>query len=82
MAQKKPTIRVQLDFADEWYIDEIDELRIDLGVSSRAEVVRNSLAVYGWLVGHVVAQSTIICRNKIIGEETFVEPVLRFSNTK
>jgi hypothetical protein len=55
--------RVQLDFAPE-ALQRLDDIKQKTGATTRAEVVRNALRVYEWLVNEVDPDSTIKVVNK------------------
>jgi metal-responsive CopG/Arc/MetJ family transcriptional regulator len=55
--------RVQFDFAPE-ALQRLDGIKLKTGATTRAEVVRNALRVYEWLVNEIDPDSTIKVVNK------------------
>ncbi len=55
--------RVQFDFAPE-ALQRLDDIKERTGAATRAEVVRNALKVYEWLVNEIDPDSTIIVLDK------------------
>lgn len=60
---EKENSRVQFDFAPE-ALQRLDDIKKKTGATTRAEVVRNALRVYEWLVSEVDPDSTIKVINK------------------
>jgi metal-responsive CopG/Arc/MetJ family transcriptional regulator len=55
---QKDKERLQFDFTSD-AIDRLDEIRDLIGAASRAEVIRNALRVYEWLIKDVGDDDTI-----------------------
>lgn len=50
--------RVQFDFSSE-SLQRLDDVKAKTGATTRAEVVRNALRLYEWLVNEVDAEGTV-----------------------
>ena len=55
---EKQKERVQFDFSHEALL-RLDEVKEKTGATTRAEVVRNALRLYEWLVNEVDAEGTV-----------------------
>jgi hypothetical protein len=57
-ATQRDKERLQFDFTSD-AVDRLDEIRDLIGATSRAEVIRNALRVYEWLIKDVGDEDTI-----------------------
>lgn len=55
---EKQKERVQFDFSPE-ALQRLDDMKAQTGAATRAEVVRNALRVYDWLVSEVEPENII-----------------------
>jgi metal-responsive CopG/Arc/MetJ family transcriptional regulator len=55
--------RVQFDFSQE-ALKRLDEMQERLGAPTKAEVVRNALKLYEWLINEIDPSSTIVIQDK------------------
>ena len=65
-------VRVQFDFTPE-ALERVDVIQEKIGVSTRAEVIRNALKVYEWFVG--LSPEQIIEIQELTGEMIYRIPV-------
>lgn len=64
-------IRVQIDFSEK-ALQRLDELKEQLGCSSRAGTVRAALVLLGWLLKRTADGYTIVARKE--GKEEIIPP--------
>ena len=67
--------RVQLDMSEETFIF-LDELKRKTHSASKAEVVKNAIVIYDYIVDQVRKKNDIIVRNGSGPESTLVLPIM------
>lgn len=78
MKTDKRKYRVQFDFSEEAFA-ELNALQARLGAPSRAEVVRNALALLRWTCDKLADDYQIVATGK---DKRIIEPVFPFSVAK